>query len=395
MQDKIESFLSLGDQNSFLTNLISDELKLMNLELTERNYFKDLLQIFFYNDLDVLILDSSQTNILYLKIFHYLYNGEIGDGKPFKKNIKKKIRTIDDTFVENIRENRKILEELYKYYIKKVLDIQLKTEDDTLSKVLIFEAPPFCNSKNVTSHFLFEGGTYYSVINGNESLSKKTVDFLQIREFKKMFGLGGHPNIKLEKLTPVRNLSPMPLISYVNPIYNISKWKIKKTSINDEKIKETIKRIDNVVKSDIIFLDLFLMPLELDYKVRNAWATNPKYLFEEKTLPVLLLDWAIQYLKKVCNRENTKLFSKNCLLALGIPLNTSIGIFEHYTLKNLHLEVDKDGPNDMDISRLNSPTAFLKMENPGVTFPMFKSNVIGGNNLPDYVLVRNAFNLRL
>lgn len=372
VQKKINSFLNpKRKEKIFLDNLILKNLQFDKLKTIEKNYFKDLLQIFFYNDLDVLKLKPLQTKKLYLKIFHYLYNKKFDNGKPFDKKIKKNLIKIDNTFVENIRENRRILEELYKYYIKKVLEIKLKTIEDTLSKVLIFEAPPFCNGKNVTSHFLFEGGNYYSAIVKDTRLNIKTITEADIDDFKKN-----------------------------NPILTDSKnkWyiKSKKNVISNSKIIKTLCRINEVIDSDILFLDLFLIPMDIDFEVRNAWATETVFKFNEKSLPVLLLDWALEYLKVSCGRKDKQLFSKNCLIAIGAPRNTSIGIFEHYASAHFPLENVKGKPlNYTDISSLNSPTAFLKMGINGITFPMFKANVVRGNNMPDYTLVRNAFNIRL
>jgi hypothetical protein len=151
------------------------------------------------------------------------------------------------------------------------------------------------------------------------------------------------------------------------------------------------KRIINVILSGIVFIDLMIIPVDLKDK-RAKWCVEPEYKIGKKRLTVHLLDFALNHLYiKVKNKVNIHPFAKNCQVAIGTPLNSSVSIFEYYMDK--YLVLPGDGTIKVDISRLNSPSAFLKTQAEGTTFPLFKANTVGSGNGPTRALVKNAFNI--
>ena len=130
-----------------------------------------------------------------------------------------------------------------------------------------------------------------------------------------------------------------------------------------------------------------IIPFPFTSAIRKNWSKDKKYEINEKKLPVLLLEWAIERFKKKMTKAD--LFSSNCKIALGTPLLTSVSIFEYYSDKLFEL----DNSIKVDLSRINSPMAFKKMECNATIFPLFKSNVVGASKYPEQDLVKNAFNI--
>jgi hypothetical protein len=374
-QELVESFQK-KNKKKFLKDLVKSQIEFKNLKDLQKVYLLDLLRIFFFHDLIDVGLTVSETDILYTKIFSYLYSGDFGDGsniKIYENPTQKSKNAISSLNIPHIRENHRLLNNLFSFYTNELKKQRLFKSDQTISKIVVFEAPPYRKKSNETSHFMFLGGTYYKAFLGKEIIKKKD-------------------KIKLEK-----EYHHIHFNSFLNAY---SSWKVTQSTTKQslESIKDdALERIDKIISSDIVYLDLFLMPMFMDSTIRKRWSTEREYFFYDKSIIVFLLEWTLQDFKARLGRQNEKLFSKNCLIALGMPLNTSIAIFEYYYSSNYLLEQYYENGglqrNYTDISRLNSPTAFKKLVASGTTFPMFKSNVIGGNHLPDYNLVRNAFNL--
>jgi hypothetical protein len=159
----------------------------------------------------------------------------------------------------------------------------------------------------------------------------------------------------------------------------------KNDGINDEKISNSIKP---AIQSGIVYIDLTMIPLPLTSNIRREWSTNKKYLFGDKQLPVLMLEWALEKLKSRFETGGiTKPFSPTCQIAIGTPINTSASIFEYYS--NTLLKIDEDVYFDLAI--VNSPEVYKKKPYlKGYTLKQFKFNVID-NITPTVNFVKNAF----
>ena len=139
----INSF-NKGVRNFFLTELVSKPIVFKKFTPNEGKYFLDLLEIFFYYDLNKLSLTIPQVEILYKKIFSYLYSGDFGDGtdiKLYEKPNKKSKNAISKLNVNQIRENHKILKDLYSFYTRELKSLKLPS-GKKISKIIVFEAPP-------------------------------------------------------------------------------------------------------------------------------------------------------------------------------------------------------------------------------------------------------------
>jgi hypothetical protein len=261
----------------------------------------------------------------------------------FNKKIKKE-HDFNKHFRNNIWMYEFYLSQLAKYMNDKNLKI---------NKLLIFEAPP-----DSGHHFLYNGHNYFSCFHDG---SMSTAD-------KQM----------------ASNL--------LHFLIDKPKWFIKKFVIENHWTPEGRKfldRIQTILDSGIVFSDLLMIPMDFS-DLREQWKQSNQQSSNGKGIPVYLLDWCLESLIcKLSSSLSRYPLEKNCLIGIGTPINTSISIFEYYVDKLLNI-------NDfnIDISRLNSPTAFKKTNLHGTTFPMFKANVISSGGGPSRALVKNAFNLQ-
>ena len=357
--------------------------------------------------------------------------------------------------------------ELYKLYLEALNNYFKIEENKTYGKILIYEAPPFKKEPSVVDHFLLNGGTYLNAIieaspgqdfskkmkkNSNDKVDKFVKDFHYIitkikpelnddiqDSISELFNTEAlnDPNKEIERTAFTEKLIKMYAEVYPNNqptnfsqkilIYltknksrNVNRftddekkrWVKFYNSLKTEQFKsienkkeDLLSNLEKAVTSEIVYIDLILAPIYIDSELRKAWSTKDDFLFDGKTLPVLLFEWAIEHFKcKIRDLRKDKsnpeqLVSTNCLIAFGTPVNTSVSIYEHFVDKMFL--IDTYGPktqrkeNHIDLTQLNSPVAFRKFKNrgQGVVFPMFKSNVIGGSRYPDSMLVKHAFDI--
>lgn len=345
---------------------------------------------------------------------------------------------------------------LYKLYLE-ILHKYFSSfeETKTYGKILIYEAPPFKEEPNFVEHFLLNGDKYLNAIidasPGQQFLKIRSTSQKIVKEFIKNLPKDYSNNFKKTSVHPheiIRFFNPKSLKNkkeepqreeFIEKLFKkyrrkkpehfIEKIRTyleelkapidrrkKRFKINEKKIwkeffntlneqDELFLNLEKAVTSEIVYIDLILAPIYIDSELRKAWSKNEEFLFDGKQLPVLLFEWAIEHFKREIrvlrkDKTNTKqLVSTNCLIAFGTPLNTSASIYEHFADKMFL--IDTYGPktqrkeNHIDLTQLNSPVAFRKFKNRGrgVVFPMFKSNVIGGNHYPDYRLVKHAFDI--
>ncbi len=288
-------------------------------------------------------------------------------------------------FVSSMINSCELLNKLNQIYLK---GLKLRLSKNKISKILIYEAPPFCGTQKI-DHFFISKGIYFNVFPETNEYNTNSEDNKEIKEFLKYL-MNQEYQIKLS--TDLKDALKLTNDKRKNVFYDL-------TNENIEHIKNSISScIEQILSTDIVYLDLTLIPIPLNSELRKEWSTNEDYEIsiennQTVSLPVLMFQWAMENLKNELsdNVEDKKcsLFDSNCLIAIGTPLNTSSSIFEYYVDQNY--EICKG--NITDISRLNSPTAFKKTHFYGTTFPLFKSNVIGGSGWPDRDLVKNAFNL--
>lgn len=349
----------------------------------EKEMWLKILQLFFYSNK----IDSYSD--LRKKVISYLYTGKLntslitnsgGKDIPNKDEIfvgfSSKKPEIESKFLDQLGsldvlfQKRDTILKLYKQYLKEVVKIK-----NTINKIIVYEAPPYTKKDKQISHFFLNGGSYYTQIVEGEIRYKKIPE-QEIENF-------------LVEFNSVKNII----------FKDTDTTTAKKVQ---DKSKAVLVRMKKFAKTEIVYIDLILMPLYIESEIRKAWASFDSFNFGDecnrKQLPEILFEWSIEHLKHILDeinfeRKESKIFSENCLIAIGAPLNTSISIFEYYVDKNYLLEKTDGIENWTDITRLNAPTAYLKTNMKGTTFPLFKSNVIGGNNLPDSALIKNAFNL--
>jgi hypothetical protein len=90
----------------------------------------------------------------------------------------------------------------------------------------------------------------------------------------------------------------------------------------------------NKVKEDkqLFILDILPVPLPIYSDLRVKWSTDDQYIINKKQLPVFLFELAIDkmlYLGLEVH-QNTK-------FAFGMPVNTSLSIFQYYSDKPLRI----------------------------------------------------------
>jgi hypothetical protein len=150
------------------------------------------------------------------------------------------------------------------------------------------------------------------------------------------------------------------------------------------------------------FFDLSMACLPLKPELRYKWNTEERFLIGEKQLPVVLFELSFEYFLS----EIEFRIVKNPLFAIGTPVNTSIGLFEYYSLNTFSVYKDIKGNsiffefgNDReeivsaDIALTNTPSTFKKLNKSGIVFPLFKANIVGPDNFPSSILMKNALNV--
>ena len=341
-----------------------------------------ILQLFFYSN----EVDKSPTIIN--KVLNYLYTGKLGDGKFTSQtndlliNSKKRVKIISHFGSKKIKNSEHLIDKknfflkLYKLYLEILHEyfstVKLKEPCKTYGRLLIYEAPPFKEVQDVVDHFLLNGGAYLNAI----------IDANPGQEFSE--------EIKKDSQEKVN--------AFIN---HFKTMKTKKTSIQ-KKNKSLFSNLEKAVTSEIVYIDLILAPIYIDSELRKAWSTKDEFLFDNKTLPVLLFEWAIEHFKykirekrKEVSKTN-RLFSSNCLIAIGTPINTSNPIFLYYYDKSYTIEEIQTlfclKKNKIKLSKLNDPKPNKKGYLKGINLPLFKSNVVNNVN-PNPQLVKNAFDI--
>ena len=316
-------------------------MKTYNLNLTDEYLKKLKIHTYCYllnakgYDEPALIDCLNNVNLETLK--NMLNEGEISDEKKVLRQINR--LPTEEVLLNSLLRDWKSLESLVGIYYKFLIDAYKKF-NRKIDRIIVYEAPPFGKD-----HFFQEEGK------------------------------------KSNYLTAFTFWNDSELTKYFMVNENIE--------INDEKISEITKEyIKNAIQSGIVYIDLTMIPLPLTSDIRKEWSKKEKYLFGDKQLPVLMLEWALEKLKLRFEKGGiTNPFSPTCQIAIGTPINTSASIFEYYS--NTLLKIDEDVYFDLAI--VNSPEVYKKKPYlKGYTLKQFKFNVIDNIN-PTVNFVKNAF----
>jgi hypothetical protein len=145
---------------------------------------------------------------------------------------------------------------------------------------------------------------------------------------------------------------------------------------------------ENMIKNNIGFIDLSLVPLPLK-AIREDWSTSEEFNIGGKQLPVWLFEWAIEYfILKIGNQINS-----NPHIAIGIPNKTSVSIFDYYSNKyyiNDYVSIDISKTN-----RRNEKEFYEEPVLKRVNLRLHKNNVTTGMGYPNGLLMKLALDLNI
>ena len=147
----------------------------------------------------------------------------------------------------------------------------------------------------------------------------------------------------------------------------------------------------NMIENKIGFIDLSLVPLPLK-EIRGEWSTSDKYKFDDKQLPVLLFEWAIENFIEKINEQ----IQSNPKIAIGIPNKTSISIFDYYSNKNFEfnhvtIDVSEENKKQEKLNYKRYPEIFTALKSR--TLRLNKTNVTSGSGFPNGLLMKMALEL--
>ena len=167
---------------------------------------------------------------------------------------------------------------------------------------------------------------------------------------------------------------------------------------------EEVRHLNNIkigdTRKNLLILDILPVPIPIDSELRKNWSTDKKWEIEGKQLPVVLFELAINNMldKGLKVHRDTK-------FALGMPVNTSLSIFQYYSDKPLRICENEKGQEvcdrenctnakcfEFDISKTNDRMTWSIRNKKDVKYPLHKANVNNGQ-YPDSELIKNAFDL--
>jgi hypothetical protein len=128
------------------------------------------------------------------------------------------------------------------------------------------------------------------------------------------------------------------------------------------------------------FFDVVPLPLPINSKLRNSWATDDKFKIGNKRIFVYFFEWAIE------NYQKSLKFSNNHKLAVGIPLKNAITLYEHYIVNEFKL-----GNQPINFCEPHNIHPNLKKE--GLWIQSYKNCVISTSNTPNGDLMKIAFDI--
>jgi len=132
------------------------------------------------------------------------------------------------------------------------------------------------------------------------------------------------------------------------------------------------------------FFDIIPIPIPINSELRTLWATDDKFLIEEKRIFIHFFEWAVEDYIKRLNDSNIKV-SDDHKVAIGVPLNNAVTLYEYYESNN-H---EQKGL----LKELLTPNNFNKKDKiyTGIWLQHYKSSIISPGNKPLGKLIENAF----
>ena len=187
-------------------------------------------------------------------------------------------------------------------------------------------------------------------------------------------------------------------------------WRKQPLAAFGEQEKETLNHINKFSSKNLLIMDILPVPIPIDSELRKNWSTNEEWKIDGKQLPLVLFELAINNMleKGLKVHRDTK-------FALGMPVNTSLSIFQYYSDKPLRIcDIGCDGISrhegfknqkvcdrenctnaecfKFDISKTNDRMTWSIRNKKDVKYPLHKANVNNGQ-YPDSELIKNAFDL--
>ena len=129
------------------------------------------------------------------------------------------------------------------------------------------------------------------------------------------------------------------------------------------------------------FFDVIPFPLPINSDLRNLWAADERYLIDGKRIFVHFFEWAVEkYL-----RQASVVTTGPHQLAIGIPLNNAITLYEHYAANGPlvfnGVHIDFNAPHSIPFSD----------KKVGLWIHAFKNCIISSSNTPTADLMKLAF----
>ena len=255
------------------------------------------------------------------------------------------------------------------------LELKVKTEKEEETLIQLIEK----NKKSTPNDFYNRIETSWNHVFNQYSTYLKNLNIK----------LNEEPNLKFEKIIVfeappyISNKEPKEAYFFTSASKQYSD-PIRKCFDSSDKHKSLD---DFLVEYNLGFFDISLACLPLSKgDIRKEWNTNDSFKIGNKQITVVLFEIAFEHFIEKVGIEH---ISEHPLFAIGAPVNCSAGIFEYYSENLL-----RHGSISVDLSITNNTTTYKKRKAPGVTFPLYKSNIIN-SGYPSDVLMKNAFNMDL
>ena len=335
-----------------------------------------------YSPITQKIIQENLTSNFDFEIQNYQYEISQLDDQLKITSVKKETEAINKKIQKFQQKLSAIESEKLEYNInqKKINELELnvktvKEEEETL-KQLIEK-----NKKSTPNDFYKRIETSWNNVFNQYS---KYLKNLKIK-------LNSKPNFKIEKIIVfeappyISNKEPKEAYFFTSASKQYSD-PIRKCFDSSDKHKD--KSLDDfLVEYNLGFFDISLVCLPLSKgDIRKEWNTNDSFKIGNKQITVVLFEIAFEhFIEKV----GIEYISEHPLFAIGAPVNCSAGIFEYYSENLL-----RNGTISVDLSITNNTTTYKKRKAHGVTFPLYKSNIIN-SGYPSDVLMKNAFNMDL
>jgi len=139
-----------------------------------------------------------------------------------------------------------------------------------------------------------------------------------------------------------------------------------------------------LISNDTGFFDIIPIPIPINSDLREKWATEDKFLIDNKRIFVHFFEWALEiYLFKSKN----KICSDNHKLAIGIPLKNAVTLYEY-------AEEEKGWPKQIG-TNFCAPHQFNETNKKlvGLWVQQYKNCIIGSSNTPSGDLMKLAFGI--